>query len=70
MTYYTRKIEMPKTKTDGLRNFVQMIVNEIEAGNHNEALLKAVDLLNDVGSAYVCYEVPPSRTPKTKKVAK
>lgn len=50
MTSYTRPIEMPATKRDGLLNFVQMIVNEIEAGNAREALLKAVDLHQDISS--------------------
>lgn len=48
--YYTRPIAMPKTKRDGLANFVQMIINAIEAGEVNEALLKAVDLHQDITS--------------------
>lgn len=47
---YSRKIEMPKTKREGLENFVQMIINRIEGGEHREALLQAVDLINDVRS--------------------
>lgn len=47
---YSRPIEMPATKRDGLANFVQMIINEIEAGNAREALLKAVDLHQDIRS--------------------
>lgn len=47
-TYYSRKIEMPATKRDGLANFVQMIVNKLEAGEHREALLTAVDLHEDI----------------------
>lgn len=50
--YYSRPIKQPKNREDGMRNFVQLIINEIEGGNHQEALLKAVDLLNDIGSAY------------------
>jgi hypothetical protein len=50
MTYYSRKIEMPKTKREGLENFVQMIINRLEAGENQEALLQAVDLVNDVRS--------------------
>jgi hypothetical protein len=50
MTYYSRKIEMPKTKREGLENFVQMIINRLEAGENQEALLQAVDLINDVRS--------------------
>lgn len=48
MTCYSRKIEMPRTKRDGLANFVQMIINQIEAGDAQEALLKAVDLHQDI----------------------
>lgn len=52
MTYYSREIEMPKTKLDGLCNFVQMIVNHAEKGDTREALLTAVDLLDTLrGSA-------------------
>lgn len=46
MTYYSRKIEMPQTRKEGLCNFVQMIINQLEAGKSNEALLSAVDLLD------------------------
>lgn len=47
-THYSRKIEMPKTKRDGLANFVQMIINAAEAGDSREAMLKAVDLHQDI----------------------
>lgn len=46
MTFYSREIEMPKTRLDGLCNFVQMIINQIEADKPHEALLTAVDLLD------------------------
>jgi hypothetical protein len=46
--YYTREITMPKTKREGLANFVQMVINAAEAGDSREAMLKAVDLLNDI----------------------
>lgn len=46
--HYTREIAKPASKLEGLRNFVQMIINEIEADNTQEALLKAVDLLGDL----------------------
>jgi len=54
--HYTQEIEMPKNgdMTQGMANFVQMAINEIEAGNIREALLKLVDLKSDIGSAYVC----------------
>lgn len=52
MIYYSRPLEMPETRLDGLRNFVQMIVNQIEGGDHANALLTAVDLLDTLtGSA-------------------
>lgn len=47
-TYYSRAITMPKTSREGFQNFVQMIINCIESGEHNEALLKAVDLLDTI----------------------
>lgn len=46
MTYHSRKIEMPSTRLGGLCNFVQMIINSLEAGETNNALLTAVDLLD------------------------
>ena len=52
--YYTDELKMPKTKTEGLANFVQMAINAIEEGDIREALIKLVDLKNDIGSAYVC----------------
>jgi|SRR6185503_13288595 len=48
--YYSRQIKMPANKKEGLENFVQLIINQIEAGESNEALLTAVDLLNDLWS--------------------
>jgi uncharacterized transporter YbjL len=48
MTYYTREIAMPATKREGFANFVQIIINRLEAGETQEALLGAVDLLNDI----------------------
>ena len=55
--YYSSAITTPKTKQEGLINFVQMIINEIEAGNHREALLKAVDLRNDLVGKAPAYKV-------------
>ena len=46
--YYTNVIKMPVNMRGGLSNFLQMIINNIEAGNVEEALLKAVDLQHDV----------------------
>jgi len=45
---YTREIKRPKNLEEGLQNFVQMIINCLEAGDHREALLKAVDLHQDL----------------------
>lgn len=50
MTYYSRDIKMPKTKLEGLQNFVQIIINNLEAEKPSEALLVAVDLLDDLSS--------------------
>ena len=47
---YSRQIEMPATKRDGLANFVQMVINQIENGEVSNALLTAVDLLQDIRS--------------------
>jgi hypothetical protein len=43
---YSRGIKMPKTRKEGLCNFVQMIINNLEAERHREALLIAADLLD------------------------
>ena len=48
MTYYSREITMPKTRREGLANFVQIIINHIEAGRADDALMSAVDLLEDL----------------------
>ena len=45
---YARAITAPKSKRDGLVNFVQMIINLFEDGNAREALLTAVDLRQDL----------------------
>ena len=47
-THYSRKIEMPKNRHEGLCNFVQQIINQIEAGKPDQALYTAVDLLDDL----------------------
>lgn len=46
MAYYSREIKIPGTRLQGLCNFVQMVINSIEAGQHESALLTAVDLLD------------------------
>ncbi len=55
--YYSREIKPPKNKQEGLANFVQLIINQLERGETNEALLTAVDLWNDVTSAANIYPV-------------
>ena len=46
MTGYSREIKPPKTTKEGLLNFVQMIIDDIERKQHQEALYRAVDLLD------------------------
>ncbi len=41
-------------RTQGLKNFVQRALDQIQAGNVGEAELTLVDLINDIGGAYVC----------------
>lgn len=50
MSYYSADIEMPSNMKEGMLNFLQMIINDLEAGDSREALLKAVDLRQDVMS--------------------
>lgn len=45
---YAAEIKMPTTKREGLENFIQMVINKLEAGDTENALLTAVDLLEDV----------------------
>lgn len=62
VTYYSREIKMPATRKDGLCNFVQMIINQIEAGKAQEALLTAADLLDTLsGNANPFAEVTEGR---------
>lgn len=48
MSYYSREIRMPTTRREGLANFVQIIINKIEAGEVDSALMAAVDLHEDL----------------------
>jgi hypothetical protein len=48
MTYYSRKIEMPKTRKEGLLNAIQLIINAAERGDSREAMLLAVDLKDTI----------------------
>lgn len=52
MPYYSREITVPKDKREGLENFVQFIINALERGDTREALLKAVDLRQDINSGF------------------
>jgi hypothetical protein len=52
----------PKNKTEGLKNFVAMALNKLQAKDYGEAELMLVDLLNDIGGAYVCNDSPKKRT--------
>lgn len=45
---YAREIKAPKSAKEGLSNFIQLIINRIEAGNSHEALMLAVDLLDTI----------------------
>lgn len=55
--YYSKEIKTPKTAQEGLANFVQMVINQIEAGQADFALLTAVDLLNDLQSEASPYKL-------------
>lgn len=44
---------MPKDRTAGLANFVRMIIDELDNNNPIEARYLAIDLWNDIGTAYV-----------------
>jgi hypothetical protein len=47
---YSKEIKTPANKKEGLENFVQMIINRLENDEPREALLTAVDLLQDLQS--------------------
>ena len=48
MSYYIPVTEKPETKQQGLINFVQMAINDLETYRNREALLKLVDLRDDL----------------------
>ena len=51
--YHARKITKPANAQEGIVNFVQMIINQLEAGDTREALLTAIDLRQDLaGQTY------------------
>ena len=49
-------------RTQGLYNFLGIILGEIRKGNTEEADLKLVDLMNDIGGAYVCISKKPKKS--------
>jgi hypothetical protein len=49
-TFYSREIQKPKNRREGFANFVQLIINNIEAGDTQQALIGAVDLLDCITS--------------------
>lgn len=53
--YYSRPLEPPRDRKQGLINFVQMIINAAEAGDAREAMLLAVDLRGDLESKAAPY---------------
>lgn len=50
MTSFSAEIKRPTNLEEGLQNFVQMIINRLEAGDTHYALLLAVDLHDDLCS--------------------
>jgi len=48
--YYSQEITEPANAQEGIANFVQMIINALEAGETREALMLAVDLQDDLVS--------------------
>ena len=47
---HRRPITQPTTKRDGLANFVQMIINQIEERQYSDALRDAVSLRNAINN--------------------
>lgn len=46
--YYSREVKTPANKKEGLENFIQMIINQLEGDKPENAIYTAVDLLQDV----------------------
>lgn len=46
---YAMEIKEPRTRKEGLLNFVQMIINAAERGDVRNAVLLAVDLKDTIG---------------------
>jgi hypothetical protein len=47
---HRQTISEPKNAQEGLANFIQMIINDIEDGKSHSALAKAVDLKDDIAN--------------------
>jgi hypothetical protein len=54
----TRKLN---DRTTGLLNFVQHALDKVKAGDVKEAELVLIDLINDIGGAYVCVQRKPKK---------
>jgi hypothetical protein len=55
--YYSKPLKTPTTEQEGLANAIQMAINNLEAGNSNEALMVLVNLLDDVSSKSNPYSI-------------
>jgi hypothetical protein len=66
---YSRPLTVPATKQEGLANKLQLIINCIEGGDHHEALMQAVDLLDDVRCKSNPYRIGNSRERHSKPVS-
>lgn len=68
MASHTRKVEMPKTKREGLANAIQLAINALDAGDTREAMLQMENILDDVSGESNPYNVDPqAKTPKAKR---
>jgi hypothetical protein len=65
--HYSRPLTMPQNKREGLANAVQIIINVLEAGDAHEALMQAVNLLDDVRSNSNPYELGVYKPRKKKE---
>lgn len=67
-TYYTRPVTTPKNMQEGLANAVQLVINAIEAGEYQDALLLAVDLHGDIASKANPYRVEAGKKRASRKM--
>ncbi len=63
---YSKLIEMPKTTKEGLANFIQMAINQIENGDTTEAVYTLVGLLDDVRGKANPYGIPNNHKRKVR----